>query len=175
MITEEFNKYISEVVMDFTSHTHGIRKIVRAENDRQKQIRLEIILLVRLYKGLELSEKEKEILSRHPFQYDYKTDLNRCIYQIAYEITDKTSGKINVIKMGGAYKFDGKTYGIYREYLAVLKKYTNSLLHAMCANHQLVLVDLDKHEGIRPVMGFDSECFVNDKEICKKRLSLRKK
>ncbi len=174
MISEELNEYISEVIMDFMEHTHGIRKIVKAENDRQKQIRLEIILLVKLYKGIELSKKEKEILSTHPIQYDYKTDLNRCIYQVTYETTDKIMSRVDTIKRENAFEFDGKTYGIYREYLAALKGYTDNLLHAMCFNHQLVLVNPDKHEVVRPIMDFDSECFIKDNGIYTKRLSLRK-
>ena len=175
MISDELNEYIIEITMNFIENAHGIRKIVNAENNRQKLIKEEVIALVKLYKGMELSVKEEELLKDHPMQYDYMTDLKRCIYQVTYEVSDKTGEKILNIQRDNLYKFDGKTYGIYHEYLQVLEGYKNSLLHAMCFNHELVLINPDKNEIIRPDMDFNSNCFIQEKRDYPKRLFLKNK
>ena len=168
-MSDEFNEYIAQVSMDFSKYTHNLVGLSLAEESRKKNIRLELMLLLKLYKGMELTDREKEILNKHLFQFDYKTDLNRCICQIVYEVSDRTYSKVDKIKNDNALLFDRNIMAIYREYLNVLKQYMNSLLHAICFNHQIILKNPINNQEICPVIDFDSEILIEKKKIFVKK------
>lgn len=171
-MSDEFNQYISEVSLDFSKYTHNLVRLSLAEESRKKNIRLELMLLLKLYKGMELSDREKEILNKHLFQFDYKTDLNRCICQIVYEVSDRTYSKVDKIKDDNAFLFDNNIAAIYREYLNELKKYMDSLLHAICFNHRIILKNPVNNQEVCPVMDFDSEILIETKNIFLKKKTL---
>ena len=172
IVSDELSEYISQITLDFTEYTRGVRRLFNIEETRQKKIKLKILLLIKLYKGMKLSGKEKEILSKHIFQYDYKTDLSRCIYQIAYEISERVSEKTKNIQKKNWCKYSMYTNSIYRKYLNALEKYKNSLLNAMCFNREIILIDPSNNETIYPVMDFDSNCFMGKKNNFIKRRTL---
>ena len=169
-ISDEFNEYISQVSLDFMKYTHNFVRLVIAEASRQKNIRLELIILMKLYKEMELIDREKEILDKHLLQYDYKTDLSRCVCQVVYEISDKTWMRIDNHKNEDGILMEKNVMAVYREYLKVLKQHTDSLLHAMCFNHEIILTNPVNDCEVRPIMNFDSDCLIqNNKLFVKKR------
>ena len=168
-VSNEFNQYISQISLDFMKYTHNMVVLAINEGSRQKNIRLELILLLKLYKGIELTDREKEILLKHPFQFDYRADLDRCIYQVVYEISDKTSTKVRGVIEDKPLLFDGDMAGMYFDYLNILKKYTDSLLHAICFNHQVILTNPVNNEIVQPKMNFDDECLVSQSTIFTKK------
>ena len=159
-LSNEFSEYISQVSLNFMSYTHNFVKLAVAEANRQKKIRLDLILLLRLYKEMELTDREKEIIDNHLLQYDYKTDLRRCVYQIVYQISDQASVLVNSMITDNGHKMNRSVLFVYRKYLKVLKQYTDSLLHAMCYNHQLILTNPVDNIKISPTMDFDSDCLI---------------
>lgn len=167
-LSEEFNQYISQIAMDFTSQIHNSKKLVSIENNRQKDIKESLILLIKYCNDIPLNDNEQNKLSEHCLQFDYRTDIGRCICQVAYEENDKTMDIVrlllkDILCYGGA-----SHYYKYFNYLNVLEKYGNDLLHAMCYNHSVVLTDPNTGEKIFPQFDFCYECFEHKENLKKK-------
>lgn len=165
----------------------GDKRVVSIENERQINTRIGIIALIKLYKNMPLSIQEQQMLANYPLENDYKTELEWCIAYIAFKIGQNAWNKVNNIRLemeayerqNNIYRYlDVDEYGMvtsysknraytikvspsdaYGDYLKCLEEYNSDLLHAWVYHHGISLMT-SSCEQIKPVLDFDSECFM---------------
>ena len=97
--TNNFEEYISKVTQNFKKQTNNMYVYLTLEQNRIDSIRYGIIALVKLYKGIELSDLEKEFLNLYPTKFNYQQEITKCIAEIAYNISYETYEKAqNILK-----------------------------------------------------------------------------
>lgn len=193
--TEELDEYISLITLDFMKSIYrnrsriygGDKRIILVEQERQINTKIGIIALLKLYKNLPLSVREQELIVKYPLENDYRTELERCIAYIAFEIGKEAWDRVNNIRLemeGYEYQHNNYTYleidnhgnvthdsqkrayyikvfpsDACLDYLELLDEYISDLRHAWAYHHGISLITPGR-DRIKPSIDFDSEIFI---------------
>lgn len=171
-INKKLNEYISLITLNFLSETYYEKELMKFEKKRIKQIRKAIILVLKIYHNVSLTKYEEEMLDNYPLKYDIKTEIEKCITSMCYNISYDTWERVNNIRtrlydyLQNHYKYDS-----YENYLRYLDEYLHSLRHAIVWNEQISLTDHLNRTKVYPTINYNDATLT--KIIRRKRIFTR--